>query len=726
MELKNYAFDPMTYGFFEDESAELGERIGLALKEGAKYNPINFDRNILPHISLYRETPGAGFCFPNSLWYVFDNEGKQAAEHPEAAETIKEFDEKFIPYCQTSQTLFRTTEYKKMNEAGALWGGGWGGHSNPDFGRVINLGTEGIREIINKYKEINTEDSDWLYRGCEYAMDALDIYGERFRELAEKLAAECDDPANKKRYEDAAKAFTVIPRKPAYDFNSAVLCFWMVFSFDGVDSPGRFDQFMQRAYELPQKREDVLDALERLWETFHDTRTWNLCLSGSDENWRDMTNGLTYDILEIARKKKYQTPNITLRVHRNTPEELWDAIAETLASGIGMPALYNDEIMCPALEKIGIPPCDSHLYCMNGCNQVDIMGKSHMGLEDGEVIFGKCLELALHNGVDDLTGEEISIKTGDARKFKTYEDVENALMWQISYATFLSCEGANSAQHVRAAFQPNPFRSCLIEGCLERGIDYRNGGPLYNHGQILAEAIADTGDSMWAIKKLVFIEKKYTMEQLIDALEANFEGYDELYYDFSHCEKFGNDIDEVDEITTRILNKFFTLLKRHHTYRGGVFTGGCSPFSRAADYGRRIAALPNGKKKGDPLIADSIAAVPGCDMRGPTSHIKSALKYNHVDSCSGFIFQMKFDKKIFCTPKGKEAFKTLAKAFFAGGGQQYTVTVVNPEDLLDAKIHPDKHKDLIVRVGGYSDYFVNLEEGLQDNVIARTYIDMGV
>jgi formate C-acetyltransferase len=157
-----------------------------------------------------------------------------------------------------------------------------------------------------------------------------------------------------------------------------------------------------------------------------------------------------------------------------------------------------------------------------------------------------------------------------------------------------------------------------------------------------------------------------------------------------------------------------------------VFTGGCSPFSRAAGYGIQIAALPNGKKKGDSLIADSIAAVPGCDFRGPTAHIKSVLNYNHVDSCSGFIFQTKFDKKVFNTPKGKEAFKTLAKAFFGGGGQQYTVNVVNPEDLIDAKIHPERHRDLIVRVGGYSDYFVNLDEGLQDNVIARTVTDMGV
>ncbi|MBQ7474962.1 MAG: hypothetical protein IJS78_03475 [Clostridia bacterium] len=724
MKMKDYSRDPVTVAFYENEGLERAERVGLALKEGAKTFKISFGDHILPQVFANEDGERACFLFSEGLSFRHDDDFYE--DHPEERGRIDAIRNKTLPHRMTSQTLIRTNIYSDLADAGVLWGGGWGGHSNPDFGRIINLGTDGIREMINKYKAINTEDADWFYRACEYALDAVDILGDRFRALAEEKAAECGDPADKKRYEKAAEAFSVVPRKPAYDFTSACHVFWMIFTFDGIDSPGRFDQFMKRAYEIPQPREDVLDALERLWECFHDTRTWNLCLSGSDENWNDDTNGLTYDILAIAREKKYQTPNITLRVHRNTPEKLWDAIADTLATGIGMPALYNDETMCPALEKIGIPPCDSHLYCMNGCNQVDIMGKSHMGLEDGEVVLGKCLELALHNGVDAINGKKISIPTGDARKFESYEELENAFDQQVEYATFIACSASNDAQHIRAAFQPNPYRSCLIEGCLERGIDYRNGGPLYNHGQVLAEAIADAGDSLWAIKKLVFIEKKYTMSELIDALDANFEGYDQLYYDFSHCEKFGNDIKEVDEITARALNRFFTILKRHHTYRGGVFTGGCSPFSRAAGYGIRIAALPNGKKKGESLIADSIAAVPGCDTCGPTAHIKSVLNYNHVDSCSGFIFQTKFDKKVFNTPKGKEAFKTLAKAFFAGGGQQYTVNVVNPADLLDAKVHPERHRDLIVRVGGYSDYFVNLEEGLQDNVIARSIVDMGV
>ena len=225
-------------------------------------------------------------------------------------------------------------------------------------------------------------------------------------------------------------------------------------------------------------------------------------------------------------------------------------------------------------------------------------------------------------------------------------------------------------------------------------------------------------------KKLVYDEKKYTMAELVDALNANFEGYEQLYHDFKNCEKFGNDIDAVDEITAWVLGRFFTVLKRNNTYRGGVFTGGCSTFNRAAGYGSRTAALPNGKLRGEPLLSDSIAATPGRDTNGPTAQIKSVLKYNHTDACSGFVFQNKFEKKMFESEKGKASFIALAKAYFAGGGQQYTVTVVSPEDLIDAKEHPENHRNLIVRVGGYSDYFVNLNKELQNNVIDRTIIDM--
>ena len=714
--------EPLLYGFFKDESLELGERTALALLECARHKEIGFDRNHLPYFKF--ETDVACFGFADSFSYMWGSFPEAIKEHPEYEDQFNAWWKRMTRH-EHKKRLLNPPEYNALADSQAIWGGGWGGHANPDFGRIVNIGTDGVREIIERCKKLGNPDSEWLYRACGYVMDALDILGERYCALAKEKAAAETDPKIKKYYEDAVKAFEVIPKKPAYDFTSAVHAFWLTFTADGIDSPGRFDQYMIDMWNKSEDKEEARDTLERLWESFHDCRVWNLCLSGSDENWNDETNELSYEILAMAREKMYQTPNITLRVHRNTPEKLWDAITDTLATGIGMPALYNDEIVCPALEKIGIPACDAHEYCMNGCNQIDIMGKSHMGLEDGEVNFAKCLEFALHNGKNTLNGETVSIETGDMRGAESYEEVENAFMEQLEYLTYMSCMGANRAQHMRAAFGPNPYRSCLIEGCLEKGIDYRNGGPLYGHGQILSEGLPDAGDSLWAIKKLVFIEKKYTMAELIDALEADFEGYDQLYYDFKNCDKFGNDIEGVDEITAKLNNRFFQILKRHHTYRGGVFTGGCSTFSRAAGYGRGTGALPNGRKKGDPMLADSIAAVPGCDTHGPTSLIKSVLKYNHVEAGSGFVFQNKFDKKIFATEKGRESFKALAKAFFAGGGQQYTVTVVNPEDLIEAQKNPDKYRNLIVRVGGYSDYFVNLEKGLQDNVIARTFAELG-
>lgn len=714
--------DPFLYGYFLDETLEHGERVGLALLCAAKNIEIRFSRQLLPETAFETKYGTSAYVPSQGLTFCIENIMKLAEDFPEHNETLHKYVDELNIFRDKAKRLF-SEPTEALDRSGAEWGGGWGGHSNPDYGRIVNYGTDRIRAIIDENRD-NYPDEAWFYRSCSYALDAMDIIGERYRLSALEKAENCENADDKAFLERMAKAFETVPKKPAYDFTSAMCAFMLVFALDSSDSPGRFDQYMYPAYSKTESKEEITDLLDRLWEYFHDHRSWNLCISGSDENWNDETNELTFDILAMARKKGYNTPNLTCRIHRNTTDELWNSIVDTLATGIGLPALYNDDVVCPALEKIGIIPEDSHDYCMNGCNQIDILGKSHMGLEDGEVLFTKCLEFALHNGVNAMNGEKVSIETGDPKTFETYERFERAFIDQLEYVTYNSCSSANTYQHLRGVFEPHPLRSCLIEGCLEKGRDYRNGGPIYNHGQILAEGIADTGDSLYAVKKLIFDEKKYTMADLIDALNANFEGYEQLHHDFKNCEKFGNDIEDVDLITAKALNRFFTVLKRNNTYRGGVFTGGCSTYNRAANYGRRTAALPNGKLKGEPLLADSIAATPGRDTNGPTAQIKSVLRYNHTDACSGFVFQNKFEKKLFCSEKGRASFIALAKAFFAGGGQQYTVTVVSPEDLINAKENPENYRNLIVRVGGYSDYFVSLDKALQDNVIERTFAGM--
>ncbi len=712
---------PFSRAFLENKEKSMSLRFGLAMKAAAETRPIDFPENcMLPTVGGLPENDLAGSVYGNALFVDYSAHARLKEEYPAYAEEIDDI-------CTQMGRFVTGAQYNRHNspadlrlaETKACWGGSWIGHCNIAFGKLAHVGTDGIRAEIAHFSSVNP-GKDEFYEGCLAALDALDILGDRILGIAEEHLATEADARKKAEWERIAATFRQVPRKPARDFYEGVQVYWMLFTADGIDSPGRFDREMIDLYEISPE-DDRKKILRRFLEAIHNVRAWNLCISGSDENWNDETNRLSYDVLELVTEMHYQTPNLTMRVHRNTPERLWQMAIACIATGTGLPALYNDEVVCPALEKIGIPAPDAHDYCMNGCNQIDIMGKSHMGLEDGEVNMAKVLELTLHNGYDFRTGgdELISLQTGNPRKCEAFADFLDLYCKQLDFITEASIRMSNNAQEMYARFAPNPLRSCFVEGCFEKAKDYKNGGPLYGHGQVLAEGIADAVDSLYAIKKLIFDEKKYTMAELIDALEADFVGYDKLYNDFRNCDKFGNDIPAVDTIATQITDHFFAYLKTKETFRGGVFTGGCSPFSRAAENGIGVAALPNGKHNGEATFADSIAATPGRDTRGPTASLKSMMCYSQEEACSGFVGQMKFNRDLFNTEKGMAAFEAMAKTYFANGGQQLSINVLDKDTLLAAQKCPSEYRNLIVRVGGYSDYFCNLSPALQQNVIDR-------
>lgn len=642
---------------------------------------------------------------------------KYLSEYPDDEEQICVFFDYFRPY-ETARVIskYRTPVQEKLEINKCCWAAG-GGHSNPDYEMLLRIGTDGIREKINRFRKVHT-DKAVFYDALETVLDAFEILAKRYQALArEKLSsATGEEAAVLCRLVDA---FDNIPRKSPRNFFEACEMFWLSFAFIDIDSPGLFDYALGRYYE----NDDPVDryrCLEKLWELFHKTRTWNLCVGGSDEYGNDFTCALTYDILKIAREKKYNTPNITMRTHSGTPDELWKAAAETLSTGIGMPAVYNDDCVCTALEAIGIPASDSHLYCMNGCNQIDIFGKSHMGLEDGEISVAKALEFALFNGVCKFSNEKLGLETGDAAGFETFSQMMDAYKRQVEYMADYITSMSNKAQELFAEYAPNPWKSLIEQGCIEKGLDYKNRGPYYGHGQVLTEGLPDTADSLCAIKHFIYDKKKYTMAQLLDALDNNYEGYDELYKDFSSWHKFGNEYEDADTIYAEITDHIYRYFQTKCTFRGGVFGVGCSTFNRAADYGYHLGALPNGKKKDERLLSDSIGATPGCDKNGPTALLNSVMCANQYLATSGNVLQMKFLKAQFGTQTGMNAFISLAKTYFAGGGQTLQVNVVSREELLDARAYPEKHADLIVRVGGFSQYFTKLDEHLQDNIIKRT------
>ena len=710
--------EPFARGFLNCESELNVKKTASGFLQSAKDSPLRID----PKTGLCNASMEChvNFSFGSGVTMSERRINRLIENNPDDKEDLEYIKKNIQPYLVSNcfDGVFNEKQ-ELVQEEGHVWGGGWMGHSVPDHAKILKFGTEWFRNRIAKYREINKGKDDF-YDALEMILDSLVIIGQRLHKLADEMLATATDPLEIENLEIVKKTFDHAPKKPCDNFAEAAIVFILLFDYDGVDSPGWFDQYM---FEFWDRTEPALRRryLEAVWQFFYETRTWNLCISGSDENWNDLTNDLTYEILDLVKKHKYETPNLTMRCHRNTPEKLMHAAYEAIASGTGLPALYNDEAVCPAIEKLGIPAYDSHMYVMNGCNQIDIQGKSHMGLEDGEVAFSKVVELTLYNGVSDITGAEVGIKTGDARDFKTFDEFYAAFIKQLDYATDMAVELSNIHQELYSRVAQNPFRSLLTEGCIEKGREFKNGGPLYGEGQILAEGIADAADSLAAIKKYVYEDKMFTMDELITALKNDFEGYEDMHHFLKNSDlKFGNDIDYVDRIAADIVDHFNKYLTTKTTFRGGHFSGGCSPFVRAPDYGSVTAALPNGKKKGEPMLADSIGATPGCDKNGPTALLNSCLKYDHSIPGSGFVLNVKFDRDLFCTADGEKSFLALAKSYLDRKGQMLAVSVVSQADLIDAQNHPEKYGHVIVRVGGYSGRFVELSKELQDNVIART------
>ena len=728
--MKKYrnTLEPFAIGYLEADRDDVGYRIASGFLRRAECMPI----------SIREGQMFAGWCEDNDPCGVFYRYGSgicvnedilkhEAEKYPEFASELADISEK-AREIRTVHLVHKEMTTKEWNivHTQTGWGGGsqnWAcGHSNPGYDILLENGTAGLRRKIAHYRAVNTGRDDF-YDGLLLALDAIDVTAGRYRSLASEMAQNSTDESDRARLLRIADALTRVPLEPPRDFFDACQMFWLVFCTDGIDSPGRFDQFML-PYWVKSSVEDRQVCLRGLWRLFKDTRAWNLCISGSDAAGNDETNEISYAILDLVREFAWDTPNVTMRVHKGTPEKLWQKAAEAIATGCGMPALYNDECVCPALEALGIPAEDAHDYCMNGCNQIDIFGKSHMGLEDGEVCLAKCLELTLNRGYDPITGLLVGCDTGDPLDFADYGTLYAAYCRQVENIADSVMEMASRSQKIVSECAPNPHRSNLILGCVERGADMKDRGPLYAGAQILAEGLADAVDSLASIRHFVYDTRKYTMAEVLDALQNNYEGYEDMYRDFYDFDKFGNDCAYVDAIYKEVTDHFYGYLLKTKPYRGGQFGGGCSTFSRAARYGGAIGALPNGKKNGETLLADSIGAVPGCDKNGPTALLHSVLVADQTLAKSGNVLQMKFSKKILSSPEGQYAFTALAKTYFAGGGQQLSVNAVSREELLDAKIHPEKHGNLIVRVGGYSDYFTALSTGLQDNIIARTEIEL--
>ncbi len=660
-----YWGEPFAKGYIDTEGKHQAFRIATGIWRAVKEMPVFIDPDDvivgepIPH-AIVNYSFGAGIHVDRALARTYLTQENNNSIRSVINRIIEYFDDKST--CEIFEKSLSEHE-KRSIERKVFWAGGWGGHTLLDYEVLLMEGTVGLREKIRERMATvhNNDEREWL-ESLELICYAFEDFAKRYADEARAMLDRETDPVKRRELLEIEAVCRKVPRYPADTWREALQAFWFVFVFDQVDSPGRFDQYMYPYFRrsLDSGEMDVDEAqrlLEKVWIRFEKVRAWNLCIGGQKADGEDATNELSYMILDVAKKYGYQAPNLTMRCHKNTPLSLWDKAIEVVCSGIGMPAFYNDEVVIPAMMRFGIPLQDARDYAMNGCNQIDIQGKSHMGLEDGELNLLKCLELALNRGKCRLTGQQLGPDTGDPCGFKTFDQVMDAYKRQVEYFTRMLTDVANRSQKVYAVYAPNPFRSLLVSDCIEKCRDFKDGGPRYNHGQILTEGIANTADSLAAIKRLVFEEKRLSMSRLVEAIDNNFEGFEDVKSLLDANEhRYGNDDDYVDSIAADIVHHFYKELMKYRTHRGGIYGGGCSTYVRAPEFGLYTGATPDGRFARSPLV-DSVGPCQGKDRKGPTAVLNSVVKVDHTLALSGYVLNLKFNKSMLQSDKAKHALR---------------------------------------------------------------------
>ena len=618
--------------------------------------------------------------------------------------------------CQQKREAAATDEQRAALDAlDQYWSeypsaGGWT-HSIPHFGRIVRegLGSYGGRIQAGLLAARGAGDAE---RQCFYEAMAIvlkavrDIHRRTLSLIASLRFDEPDKEANRQRLLAALKH---VPFGPATGFYEAMVATNFVFYLDGCDSVGRFDQDLWPAYErdLAAGRIDRATAVplvRAFWENIDANSGWNVAIGGTREDSTQGSNELTLVALEAARN--IRRPNLALRLRRDTPDEVWDEALDTILTGAGLPALYCEENYARALHEahLNLRERDLHRFAFGGCTETMVSGLSNCGSLDHVMTIPAELEVVLHEHLADSPDYETFMHHfHEHLRRRVRQMTDEVSVWQ----------------RTKAEYHPQLIRSLVIDDCIENGREYNAGGARYCWSVVHVGGMANVVDSLAAVRELVFDKQEVTAQQLLDALKANFEGHELLRQRIERCPRFGNADPQADEIARELSAFVFGEFGRYAPWRGGRFLPSCLMFTTYANVGRPIGALPDGRLAGEP-VADSAGAHQGRDVHGPTALLNSVLCLDHVHAAGTLVVNIRLSKKMFRTAESREKIKALIRSYFEMGGMQIQVNVVDQEVLRDAIAHPDRHRDLIIRVGGYSEYFVRLGEDLQRSVLLRT------
>jgi len=612
------------------------------------------------------------------------------------------------------------------------------GHLVVDYEKAIRKGFRAIREEAEAGLPLaqTGKEKDFL-QSILIVCDAMVAWANRYADLAEEEAksASCERAAE---LMEIARICRKVPEFPAESFHEALQAFVFVHIAIHIEqygwsvSAGRFDQYMFPFFEADLRagkpEEDIWELLLSLWmkfmENIHDgvghTTFQNFTIGGQDAEGRDQSNALSHLCLDAMAATRFIQPAVSLRWHKNIDPDFWDHAMETIAQGMGMPALFNDEIIISALELNGVPHEEALNYAIVGCVEPCIPGKEQGMTAGGHLNPTKVLELTLQNGRSLLTGKMLGIPTGDPRTFRDFEELFAAYTKQMHYIAGINLQTDQIASESQIRLVPCPLTSSLLDDCIARRRDMVDGGTRYSLPGCCIMGATNAVDAMLNLKKLVYEEKKYTMDEVLQALEDNFEGHEVMRQVMLHQPvRFGNGIPEADEMANRVYGVHAAFNSMHADSRGGHYTSGVWPVETHVASGYQTAASPDGRRSGDPLV-DGVGAVQGIDRNGPTALLSSVASLNNVEQwAGGNTCNIKFSASALQTDNARRNMGLMAQTFMVLGGQELQINVVDQSVLLDAQEHPENYQDLVVRVAGFSAYFTRLSRAVQNEIISR-------
>ena len=623
----------------------------------------------------------------------------------------------------------------------------------PDY---QNLVKRGYRYYIDKCKEqiaslnddMNIENTDqrMKWEAMITAMEAVITLAHRYADLAEEKAAACSDAEQKAMYETIAANCRVVPENPPQTFLQAAQMVLlthdalMLENMGYIHALGHFDQYMYDFYKSDiangVSEEYICDVvhelklrIEEMWYLRDEFESGaypgcalyiQMTLGGQKKDGTDACNELTRLILHGMEDLQTKEPPVSFRYHDNIDEETFRLAIKVALEGGSHPAFFDDNNSIPALMKLGFTEEQARDWCLLGCTEPIVPGISDYQSMLGFFNTIKVFEVTLYGGKDPVTGKQVGPETGDVRTFTSIEQLKEAYLAQQAYFIKRFVGKFNRMVSVHAYTMPTLVASAFTQGCIEKGRLLQDKGADYRWDAMAITGLANIADSFTAIDECVFNKKYLTMSQLMDLLESDFEGHEDMRQMLiQRAPKFGNDIAQADKFARFAAESADAEIKKYRDGRDGSFISVCATQSYNVQLGKNITATPDGRHAFTPL-ADNASPMIGCDTCGPTAVVKSLDSIDQGSFQAGMLLNQRFDPQIVKGEKGIDILETVLRAHFKMKGSHMQINVVNNETLRDAQKNPDKYRNMLVRVAGYSAFFVDLEENIQENIIERT------